>query len=37
LPFEHAGQYEFVISVDGHPDQHTIPIRVNPAPEGVTS
>ena len=34
LPFEQAGLYEFVISVDGQPDNHTIPLRVNPPLEG---
>ncbi len=30
LGFEKAGTYEFVMSVDGHPDRYTIPFRINP-------
>ncbi len=33
LPFQEPGNYEFVISVDGRPEEPTIPLRVN-APAG---
>ncbi len=29
LGFQEAGSYEFVMSVDGHPDPYRIPLRIN--------